>query len=107
MIVKQICYYDETGIKKNLNNPPELTAHDLTNGLLLTDIIYDEVQIKTFPGIFIEINGQEVIIGETGIYNILYKENVKILTIRVNPESVKLIQKNDDAFLIITAMKND
>ena len=106
MIVRQICYYNESNIHQFLNNPIYLKASDLTNGYTLTDATYNEIQIKTFPGTKLEINGQKIVIGDVGVYNILYEENVDILSIKVENESIERIQQVDDAFLVITAMRN-
>lgn len=106
MFVAQICYYNESDVHQALNNPIGLKANDLINGYILTDATYDEIQVKAFPGTKLEINGQKVVIGDIGIYNILYEEQVDILSVKVDPESIKIIQRFDDAFLVITAMRN-
>jgi len=107
MVVKQICYYNESDIKQILNHPQNVTGEDLINGFILTDAIYNEIQIKAFPGTMLEINGQEVVIGNVGVYNILYEENMEILTIKVSSDSIKNIKQFDDAFIIITAMRDN
>jgi len=106
MIVRQICYYNESDVYQALNNPIGLKANDLINGYILTDATYNEIQVKAFPGTKLEINGQKIVIGDIGIYNILYEEQVDILSIKVDLESIKRIQQFEDAFLIITAMRN-
>ena len=106
MIVRQICYYNESDVYQALNNPIGLKANDLINGYILTDATYNEIQVKAFPGTKLEINGQKIVIGDIGIYNILYEEQVDVLSVKIDPESVKRIQQFEDAFLIITAMRN-
>lgn len=102
MIVGQIRYYDE-GDKDLLNQPLGLKAEDLINGKTF-DAIYNEIRIQTYPGTILTLNGEEVHIGEIGIYNILYPENVSISSIQVNRQSIEFIRDNKDAYLIITFM---
>ena len=107
MVVKQICYYNESDIYQELNYPKGLKASALINGLIFTDAIYDEIQIRAFPGTLLEVNGQSIVIGEIGVYNILYEENMKILTVRVESSSIKTIQQVEDAFIVITVLRDD
>ena len=103
MIVKQIKYYNEDD-KKFLNNPLDITAEQLASGVKFRDegIICDEIQIKTYPGTVLKINGETVIIGEVGVYNILYREGVHITSLEVDPESIEFIKNTALAYFIIT-----
>ena len=44
---------------------------------------FDEILVKGYPGLKVEINGKSIKIGETGIYNILAEENVKITSFKI------------------------
>lgn len=106
MIVKQIKYYDEDN-KQFLNNPADITAAKLVNGEYFNTIICNEIKIKAYPGTLLVINGEEVIIGEVGVYDILYRENVEITSLTVNKESMEFIKNTPLAYLIITFIQND
>ena len=103
MIVKQIKYYNEDD-KQFLNNPVDITAEQLASGVKFKDegIVCDEIQIKTYPGTVLYLNGEEVIIGEVGVYNILLREGVHISSIQVDPESIEFIKNTALAYFIIT-----
>ena len=103
MIVKQIKYYNEDD-KKFLNNPLDITAEQLASGVKFKDegIICDEIQIKTYPGTVLKINGETIIIGEVGVYNILYREGVHITSLEIDPESIEFIKNTALAYFIIT-----
>ena len=106
MIVKQIEYYNETD-QKILNNPSDLTAEKLIRGYAFDDIICDEIKIKTSPGIILYINGEEVHIGEVGIYEVPLRENVQVIAIRINEDSIKYIQEHDFSSLTITFIQQE
>ena len=106
MIVKQIKYYDEDN-KQFLNNPADITAAKLISGEYFSTITCNEIKIKTYPGTLLTINGEDVIIGEVGVYDILYRENVEINSLKVNEESMKFIKNAPLAYLIITFIQDD
>ena len=107
MIVKQVKYYNEDD-KKFLNNPIDITADKLSaekdeyKNNYFYGIICDEIQIRAYPGTVVTINGEDVIIGEIGVYNILYREKVQITSLVVNKESIDFIKKTPLAYFIIT-----
>ena len=96
MIVGQIRYYG----KDNLLNQPDNFSN-------LEGISYNEIRIKAYPGTILTINEEEIHIGEVGVYNILYSENVTISSIKVDEASLEAIDNIKDAYLIITFMAND
>lgn len=96
MIVGQIRYYGDG----NPLNQPEIFSN-------LEGISYNEIRIKAYPGTIIKLNGETIHIGEVGVYNILYSENVKISSIEVDEASLNTINEIEDAYLIITFMAND
>lgn len=106
MIVKQIKYYDEDN-KQFLNNPADITAVKLISGEYFSTITCNEIKIKAYPGTLLTINGEDVIIGEVGVYDILYRENVEITSLKVNKESVQFIKDTPLAYLIITFIQDD
>ena len=106
MIVKQIKYYDE-GEKQFLNNPVDITAEKLASGDYFNAVTCDEIQIKAYPGTILKINGEEIVIGQVGVYNILLAENTEITSLMVDKESIDFIKNTPLAYLIITFIQND
>ena len=106
MIVKQIEYYNETK-HRSLNNPSDLNAEKLIEGYEFRNIVCDEIKIKTSPGVTLYINGEEILIGDAGVYEIPLRENVEVIAIRVNEESVKYIQEHDFSSLTITFIEKE
>ena len=106
MIVKQIKYYDEDN-KQFLNNPADITAEKLVSGEYFSTITCNEIKIKAYPGTLLTINGEDVIIGEVGVYDILYRENVEIISLKVNEESMEFIKNTPLTYLIITFIQDD
>ena len=106
MIVKQICYYNESD-KKYLNNPLDLTAENLINGYEFRDLICNEIKIKTSPDIILHINGEEVHIGEIGVYEIPIREDVEVISLKVEAKSMQYIKEHDFSFLIITFIQKE
>lgn len=113
MIIKQYEYYhepsettsDTIGKKSNpidksfLNN---ISKEQLLKGIELTAPC-SEIRINATPGVIFYINGEEVVIGEAGIYNILYEEKVSIIAIQV---SEKTNFENID-YIVITLLAED
>lgn len=105
MIVGQVRYYNDSD-KALLNQPLGVTTQQLIDGIVF-DAVYNEIRVQTYPGTILTLNGEEVHIGEIGIYNILYPENVSIVSIQVNRQSIEFIRDNKDAYLIITFMTSE
>jgi len=100
MIVKQVIYYsDNKG--KNLNT---ISYSDLTHNIEFSNLICDEVKIKTIPGTKITLNNESITIGVTGIYEILYDEKVKILSLSVDEKSANIIKNLTDGYFVATFM---
>lgn len=106
MIVKQIRYYDERD-KQFLNSPDGITAEKLASGEYFSSIYCDEIQIKTYPGTILKINDEEIHIGETGVYNILYREGVSIYSLKVLEKSINFIRDSDKAYFVITFIQHE
>ena len=106
MIVKQIKYYNESD-QKFLNNPLDITAEKLISGSYFYTITCKEIKIKAYPGTVLTINGETVVIGEVGVYDILYRENTDIVSLKVDKESVEFIRDTDLAYFIITFIQDD
>lgn len=101
MIIKQIRYYDE-GDNKLLNQPSDITAEKLVSGDYFAGIDCQEIQIKTYPGTKLTINGESVYIGETGVYNILYREKTTVSSLKIDADSIEFIKNNPKEFFVIT-----
>lgn len=106
MVIKQIRYYDEgyeNGVsRKQLNQPSDISAEKLISGEYFEPIRCKEIQIRTYPGTKLTINTQSVYIGETGVYNILYRENTLITTLQVDADSIEYIKNNPKEYFIVT-----
>ena len=114
MIIKQIRYYDEgyegdlnKKSKKELNQPLDITAEKLVSGEYFKEIKCGEIQIKTYPGTKLTINGESIYIGETGIYNILYRENTIISSIQVDADSIEYIKNDPREYFVITFIQKE
>jgi len=60
--------------------------------------------IQTLPGVTININGQSVKIGITGVYELEQKAGMIISNISMDESSLNLIRNNADAYLIFNAI---
>ena len=105
MIVKQIRYYNEDD--KQFLNSPDINAEKLISGECFGNIYCNEIQIKTYPGTILKINGEEVHIGETGVYNILYREGVSIHSLQLDRASIEFIRDTDNYFVITFILHED
>ena len=106
MIVKQVKYYNEEE-QKFLNNPPDITAEELINGYYFSNVICDEISIYAYPGTILYLNEEKVMIGDAGIYNILLREHVQIISLRVEASSLNFIKEHSYASLIITFIEKE
>lgn len=106
MIVGQIRYYGDGNSLNQL-----LYTGTMQDDLIPDGITCTEIKIKAYPGTILYINGNdkesEIHIGEVGVYNILYSENVEISSIIVDETSLNAINNIEDAYLIITFMAKD
>ena len=109
MIIKQIRYYDEgyegnlsSKSKKELNQPSDITAEKLISGDYFKEIKCKEIQIKTYPGTRLTINNESIYIGEVGVYNILYRENMIINSLTVDRDSIEYIKNDPREYFVIT-----
>ena len=106
MIIKQVKYYNEND-KKFLNNPVNLTAEQLIRGYHFANIICDEVRVLGFPGTILYINGEPIVIGNAGVYNLPITENAPVVSLRVEEASMNYIKNHDYASLVITFIVNE
>ena len=104
MNVRQIVYYKDFSLS---NNPIGLNGKGLIGDFVLNNIVYDDIQIDAFPGAKLQINGQDIIIGDVGVYSIMYKEGVHIATIRVSQGTIDVMNQTGNKHLIITLLKKD
>ena len=88
MEVKQIRCYGE-------NDPKSISGE------------FDEILVKGYPGLKVEINGKSIKIGETGIYNILAEENVKITSFSIPTKDIDIIESIPSAYIVATLAKYD
>lgn len=101
MIVKQLRYYNEDQ-KKGLNSPKDLTSEMLISGEYFSPLVCSEIQVECAPGVILEINSEEIYIGEIGKYSIPYREGVLIASLKVKEESMSRIKNDTKGYIIIT-----
>ena len=73
-----------------------LTKYDIKN--------ITQLGIQTLPGVRFTINnspGNYITVGQTGIYEIELTDDVMITNLQFDEESLKMINDNNSAFLII------
>ena len=106
MIVGQIRYYGDGNPLNQLLHTGTMQDNLIPNGITCT-----EIKIKAYPGTILYINGDteenKIHIGEVGVYNILYSENIEIFSIIVDRASLNTINEIENAYLIITFIAND
>lgn len=96
MKVKQIRYYGNGDSRNSLSNDENLL-----------DDTYNEIQIKAYPGTEIEINGEPILIGEIGVYNISYEDDIEITSLSINRESLSHVNDIQLAYIVITLTQYD
>lgn len=88
MDIKQIIYY-------GLDEGPE----SIDNG------DFNEILIKTYPGVIVTINNEDIRIGDTGVYTISHEEGVVITSISVPENTKDIIKSIPSAYLVIVLAK--
>lgn len=105
--IKQIRYYQDN----NSNNYPEnVTSRNLISGTIFsvyTPIL--QLGIQSLPGTKFYLNGSSnpIIIGSTGIYELNLQGLIKINALQFDSRSLKTIQNNTNAYLIIDILYED
>ena len=105
-VVKQYRYSGDSFKEKN--QPENLTLKELSSGSVffinnLKSII--QLGIQTLPGTKFKLNnGEEIIIGSTGIYELELSGISEITGLSFNEQSLQLINELGSAFLIVDAL---
>ncbi len=115
MKVKQIRYYGNGDSRNSLSNDGEnrlsfnfeTLEENFIDFELDNNNRYNEIQIKAYPGTEIEINGESILIGEIGVYNISYEDDIEITSLSVNKESLSHINDIQLAYIVITLTQYD
>ena len=102
-MIKQISYYGD-GNKANF--PEGLKKEELASGANFSNITCSEICINSEPRTKLFINGQEIVIGSTGFYNISADEHVEIYSIKVDEDSLNKMNSSSN-FLIITFIQKN
>lgn len=101
MDVYQFRYYGEEDTR---NYPSGLNATELKNGNVFNEYApIIQLGIQALPGTKFDLNNSEeqIVIGNTGIYELELDAQVAITALRFNNSSLKTISDNTNAVLII------
>lgn len=97
-LVKQFRYYSDTAENKNLNLP----ANWKTSGIVFQNYgKIKQIGIQTLPGTVFTLDGAEIMVGFTGIFELTLNEQIQPSSIIFNSESLGLIAANKNTYLII------
>ena len=99
--IMQFRYYGE---KVSNNQPSNISASNLASGHIFSGYLpITQLGIQTLPGTkFYLNNGNDpIIIGSTGIYELDLEGQTEITQIQMDGGSMKTINDNDSAYLII------
>lgn len=110
--IKQFRFYTENSTQ---NYPSEIrqnpiTVIDYINGGVFGDYYpISQLGIQTLPGTKFYLNNalDEIIIGSTGIYELELNDQTEITKIQFDAQSMKLINENNNAFLLVDIIYND
>ena len=107
MVIKQITQYVYEK-EKNISEINGNIASTISNA---SEFIY-EIGIQTLPGIKINLNGNPIIIGKTGIFNLNTKDFASISSIGLNEDNLVAFDtngniNNDMFYLIIDIITYD
>lgn len=107
--IKQFRYYSD-GSDNNYPNSIEMTKTNLISGKTFEN--YNSILqlgIQSLPGTEFYLNNTNypVIIGSTGIYELDLDNLMLITNLRFAPQSLELIDKNNNAYLIIDMIYED
>ena len=108
-ILRQFRFY---GNSNSLNSPEDITSGDLERGEIffksseLKNATIVSFGIQTVPGVQFYINDSPntVIVGPTGIYELNLQDGYEINVIKFIPDSLDLIEENNNAYLIVDVM---
>lgn len=105
--VQQFRYYSDNHPK---NYPSGTRYSDYSTGRIFSDYVpIVQLGIQTLPGTKFYLNGAEapIIVGITGIYELNLIGLTEISSITVDPQSLALIQNNNNAYLVIDILYED
>lgn len=103
-MAKQIMQYRYYQAGDSKNQPTDLLATSLISGSFMSQMApVVQIGIQTLPGVKFYVNGatNPIIVGSTGIYELDLGVGTVITSIRIDDESLALIESNSSAFLII------
>lgn len=99
--IKQIRYYNDSSAK---NNPIGLTRQELINGrAFLPYLPIVQLGIQALPGtkFYINNNSNSIIVGYTGVYELDSSLVYSIRDLSFDSTSLKLINDNDNGYLLV------
>lgn len=100
-LVKQFRYYNNNSEK---NQPSDLQSSALINGDVFAQYApIVQLGVQGLPGTKFEVNAspEPILIGSTGIYELDLENGVTISSLKFNSQSIKNIQDNNSAYLIV------
>ena len=112
--IKQFRYYAENS---ELNQPQLLSdgttpvsyTHFITGAVFGDCFPVSQLGVQSLPGtkFFLNNSLDTIIIGTTGIYELELEDQTEITNIQFDSESMKLLEKNDNAHLIVDIIYDD
>lgn len=101
--VKQFRYYsEENGL--NMNYPSNINHKGLVSGESFSYYMPAyKIGIQSLPGTRFYLNNTSspIIIGHTGIFEMDLNEHTELISLRFDAKSIKLINDNINAYLIV------
>lgn len=98
--IKQYRYYGESSEK---NQPKEINLDNLVNGSIFNNFPIIQLGIQTLPGTEFYLNNsiEPIIIGYTGIFELNLENQIEIIQIKFDKDSITNIGENPNGYLII------
>lgn len=106
-VIKQYRFYENNSSK----NQPSSSANDYISGQVFGENLpILQLGIQALPGTRFYLNGSDVdpiIIGSTGIFELDLNSTIEISQIQFDQASIKTINDNKNAYLIVDTIYND
>lgn len=100
--VKQFRFYGEGDTDKN--QPSVATMDDYVTGNVFKPYLpIIQLGIQSLPGTMFYLNDalEPIIVGRTGIYELSLDEEIQISDFKINSNSLRAIDQNNNGYLII------
>jgi len=110
--IKQFRYYTENSVENypaSIRDNPVTVIDYINGGVFGNYYPISQLGIQTLPGTKFYLNNalEEIIVGSTGIYELELNDQTEITKIQFDAKSMKLINENNNAFLLVDIIYND